>query len=247
VETAVRHRTLIRRTRSKSKWNASAATAAPHLRIGVTGHRRHRLKVPDKVLERRVRAAIRILRTAAEATHRRETTIVSALAEGADEIVASVGLDMGCGLTAVLPFKPKEYETTFSDTAYSKTFRALLAKAHERVVLPGSIRRTKQAYVAVGLETLIRSDIVLTIWDGAPAQGRGGTPEILQAALARRIPIVWIDAAQDTSARLLLRAAFGPCPRLDRLVRRAPTMTKPLIANLVSAMRARREVGNRTG
>ena len=136
--------------------------AAPFLRIGVTGHRPHRLKVPNSVLQQRVGDIICMFR-AAKARRTREIEIVSALAEGADEIVANVGLKMGCRLTAVLPFKPKDYDTTFSDKAHKNTFRALFTKAHERIVLPGSLRRANQGYVAVGLETLGHSDVVLTI------------------------------------------------------------------------------------
>jgi hypothetical protein len=97
-----------------------------------------------------------------------------------------------------------------------------LRKADKRVVLPGSLDDANAGYLAVGEDTLNRSDVVLTIWDGEPAQGRGGTPEILQAALERRLCIIWIDASQDRAPRLLQRKAFGPCPRIENVARRAP-------------------------
>lgn len=156
--------------------------------------------------------------------------VVSALAEGADEIVARAAIEAGCKLTALLPFKPADYETTFSDMAYKRIFRDLLRRADRRVVLPGSVRRANGGYRAVGLETVERSDLLLTIWDGAPAQGRGGTPEILQFALDQRRPIVWIDATEDRPPRLMQRSRLGPCPQLLNLAQRAPPLNRDSIA-----------------
>jgi hypothetical protein len=124
-------------------------------------------------------------------------------------------------LTALIPFKPKDYEATFSNKEYRAVFRDLMCKADSRIVLHGSLRHTNAGYVAVGKETLDRSDFVLTIWDGEPAQGRGGTPEVLQSALKRRRPIIWISATDDCSPRLFQRSAFGPCPLLANIARRA--------------------------
>jgi len=193
----------------------------PSLRIGITGHRRHRLKVPDGILMKRILVVIELLQRAAKLRSAGNIEMVSALAEGADEIAARAALEAGCRLTVLLPFKAEDYETTFSDKAYRPIFRNLLRKADNRIVLPGSLRDATAGYVAVGVETLNRSDIVLTIWDGAPAQGRGGTPEILQSALERRLPIIWIDANEDGRPRLVQRSAFGPCPRLGSIARRA--------------------------
>jgi len=204
---------------------AAARDARPKrqaiLRIGITGHRRHRLKVPDRILIQRILDVIRLLRRAGKFKSAGDIEIVSALAEGADEIVARAALKLGCRMTAVVPFKPADYTTTFSDKGHKAVFRDLMHGADDRIVLPGSLRDANEAYVAVGLETLNRSDVVLTIWDGAPAQGRGGTPEILQSALERRLPVIWIDATKDRAPRLLQRSARGPCPRLDSTASRA--------------------------
>jgi hypothetical protein len=192
------------------------------------------LKVSDRTLIQRTIDVIALLRQAAKVRAPGHIEIVSALAEGADEIAARAALMAGCRLTAVVPFKPRDYETTFSDKAYKAVFRDLLRKADVRIVLPGSLRDANAAYVAVGVEMLNRSDVVLTIWDGAPAQGRGGTPEILQAALEGRLPIIWIDARRDFAPRLLQRSAFGPCPRVEHVARRA----RPLHLRSISDLRA---------
>jgi hypothetical protein len=199
--------------------------AHPELRIGFTGHRRHRLKVPDRILMQRVLESIELLRHAGKVGSADQVEVVTALAEGSDEVAARAALKAGCRMIALLPFKPADYERTFSDRAYRPVFRDLLRKADKRIVLPGSLDDANAGYLAVGEDTLNRSDVVLTIWDGEPAQGRGGTPEILQSALERRLGIIWIDATQDRAPRLLQRKAVGPCPRIENVARRAPPAT----------------------
>lgn len=213
----------------------ASATSRPVLRIGITGHRRHRLRVPDDALLQRIGEVIATVRATAGARAAGPVEIVSALAEGADEMAARVALRTGCRLTALVPFAPADYESTFSDKGHVASFRALLKRAHKKIVLPGSLRRANAGYEAVGLATLDRSDLVLTIWDGAPAQGRGGTPDILQAALQRRLPIVWIDATIDRPLRLLQRKASGPCPQLANAARRAPALRPRDLAQIVAA------------
>jgi hypothetical protein len=209
------------------------------LHIGITGHRRHRLRVPDSALIQRILDVIELLRRAGKFRSAEYIRIVSALAEGADEIAARAALKAGCRLTALVPFKPKDYETTFSSRGHKAIFRDLMRRADERVILPCSLRDANAGYVAAGLETLNRSDAVLTIWDGAPAQGRGGTPEILQCALERRLPIIWIDATKDRAPCLLQRSAFGPCPRLANIARRAQRLHLRTISKTCSAIEHR--------
>ena len=107
------------------------------IRIGVTGHRPHRLKLSDSVLRNRIASVIGALRDAAKIARASDVEIVSALAEGADEFVAQAGLELGCRLTAVLPFKPRDYESTFSAKEHKAVFRRLLAQADDRVSCPG--------------------------------------------------------------------------------------------------------------
>ena len=225
---------------SKAATRHTAPELPAGLWVGITGHRRHRLRVPDDALVQRILDVIELLRRAGKLRSAGSIRIVSALAEGADEIAARAALMAGCRLTALVPFRPKDYETTFSNFAHKAVFRDLLRKADERVILSGSLRDANAGYVAVGLETLNRSDVVVTIWDGAPAQGRGGTPEILQCALERRLPIIWIDATKDRAPCLLQRNAFGPCPRLSNIARHAQGLHLRTISKACSAIQDRK-------
>src|SRR5438105_667545 len=160
-----------RRLRSEAVARGTPADQPANLSIGITGHRRHRLKVSDSILMQRILDVIELLQRAGKLRSSGHIEMVSALAEGADEIAARAALKAGCRLTALLPFKPEDYETTFSNKTYTPLFRHLMRKADNLIVLPGSLRDANAGYEAAGAETLNRSDIVLTIWDGAPAQG----------------------------------------------------------------------------
>jgi hypothetical protein len=187
--------------------------------IGVTGHRPHRLAVPVTALAARVRETLRGLLQHAPAD--RFLDILSPLAEGSDRIVAAQALALGQRLSALSPFCLADYEATFSDPAATGEFRRLWQAADARAELNGSTRHAEASYMAVGMVTLARSDLVLTIWDGRPAQGRGGTPEILQNAVAWGIPVLWIDASADRPPVLLWDPqATGRPPQLDVLAAR---------------------------
>ena len=50
------------------------------------------------------------------------------------------------------------------------------------------------AYEAAGDYILNNSDVVITIWDGENAQGRGGTGDIVARARSRGLPVAWVHA-----------------------------------------------------
>jgi hypothetical protein len=63
-----------------------------------------------------------------------------------------------------------------------------------------------------------RSDVLMTVWDGRPAAGHGGAPEVIEFALAARRAVVWIDAAQDRPAtRLTALSPTVPTGRESRV------------------------------
>lgn len=208
--------------------------------VGITGHRPHRLKVPQAKLARRVRSVLSgLMKTA---TSKGATgpvlDIVSPLAEGCDQIVARETLALGQHLTAVIPFERRAYEATFSNPALIKDFRELWKASHERAKLKASLARPEAGYVAVGMVTLARSDLMLTIWDGKPAEGRGGTPEILQSAIELGLPVIWIHAAVDRKPTLLMAKPRGKkAVQLARVARSAKPLTAAAYRDVVALIR----------
>lgn len=209
--------------------------------VGVTGHRPNRLHVGEARIGKRIRDALTAVRAgAAEAQGRRlsgrrlQLRALSPLAEGADRIFAAEALALGFELHALLPFASPEYETTFTDPSTTPAYRSFLARAKEVVQLPGSLSDADAAYAAVGRETERRCDLLMAIWDGGPAAGPGGTPEIIDSHLARGKPVLWIDACRDRVSLLHWSLSHLPKPALERLARRAKPVTRQDIGGVVA-------------
>lgn len=155
--------------------------------IGVTGHRF--LAEEEKV----VLGVDEALRQVEEAFGR-PLTVLSMLAEGADRLIVSRLLGRAeARLIVPLPLPLADYMTDFGSPASRKRFQALLARAQQVITLPPTATR-EAAYVAGGQYVLDRCDVLLAIWDGAEAQGTGGTAEIVSEARRRGLPLAWVHA-----------------------------------------------------
>ena len=214
---------------------------APHnFTVGVTGHRPNRLAVGEATVTARLVHVLRAIRIGCGG-HRR--VAVSSLAEGSDRLFAEVALRLGYQLDVLLPFLSADYETTFSDATTTPVYRALLGRAKTIRELPGSLTDSKAAYEAVGRATVAASDVLVAIWDGKPAAGRGGTPEIIENGLICGRPVIWINAGRDRHPLLLqLPSAHGVRRvEIDRLARRAMPVTIVELSQLASRTAGARE------
>jgi hypothetical protein len=135
--------------------------------------------------------------------------LVSSLAEGADRIAARAALARAMPLDVVLPCARSNYEQTFADDAARADFAALFERARARLILPlpaapgaSHDEQLARAYEAAGLTMLAQADILIAVWDGEPAKGRGGTAEIVDEAARQGAPIVVVDP-RDGATRLL--------------------------------------------
>ena len=156
--------------------------------VGVTGHRF--LADPER-LTAGVEAALRRIE---QAFPNGPLTVISALAEGADRLVARRFLARPeAHLVVPLPLPQSDYMADFESPASREEFLDLLAQAEQVVTLPPASNRD-QAYAAAGRYVLDHCDVLIAIWDGKPAQGLAGTSEIVALARARRLPLAWIHA-----------------------------------------------------
>ena len=190
------------------------------LSLGVTGHRGEALGgAPPGLVVARLREVLTTLGKAARALAAREAewfddgpprlTLVSPLADGADQIAAEIALGLGFGLQAILPFTAEDYRRDFPDAATVERFDALLGQATCRFELPGNRARSLDAYVMAGRATVAHCDLLIAVWDGAPSRGRGGTAEVVALATVTGTPIVHIPI--DPAAPITLRwSAFDP-------------------------------------
>lgn len=206
----------------------------PYFTVAVTGHRPNRLHIGVAPVVRRLRWVLSVLRHRVREAGLAQPRAVSALAEGADRLFATAALDLGYALEALLPFPSKDYVKTFSDPGTTDAYRTLLDRASHIEVLDGSLSDSKAAYEAVGRATVDAADVLLTVWDGKGAAGRGGTPDIIAYAIALRRPVVWIDAATVRRPLLLIAPMDPAAPafELDAIAANAQPLTRQRLAEL---------------
>jgi hypothetical protein len=160
--------------------------------VGVTGHR---------VLEDAAGVAAGVgeaLRRVGSEFPGRPLALLSSLAEGADRVAARAVLARaGATLVAVLPLAPADYARDFRTEASRREFFELLARAEEIVGPPSSASSREEAYEAAGAYVVERCEVLLAVWDGRPARGRGGTAQIVGLARARGRPLAWVHAGDS--------------------------------------------------
>ena len=154
-------------------------------RVGVTGHQR--FDAPDawRWVANAMRGQLEIMAP--------PITAVTSLAVGADQILARLVLEHGGKIYAVLPFA--DIERSFPPE-HLPAYRELASQATVEVLsTPGT---DEDAYLAAGQRVVDLSDVVLAVWNGKPAKGRGGTADIVAYAMCRRVPLIRIDPVSRT-------------------------------------------------
>ena len=189
---------------SDKQWQIDEAKGLPELvaktgkgfvrdyRIGVTGHRLHKLDLGDARLERDIEAALAKI---VKDHPRRRFVIVSPLAEGADRLVARIAMEkFNMALHVPLPLPYELYQTDFTSPDSDEVFKSMVGQAEFYFELPmrfgnqeelashldqsSNERRNKQ-YALVGAFTVQDCDELLAVWDGKPEDGLGGTGQIV--------------------------------------------------------------------
>ena len=168
-----------------------AAEGPLPLVIGVVGHRH--LEAHDAALHRtRVGEFLAYLRRLYPSTPLR---VISALAEGADRLVAGVALAQGCELIVPLPMAAQEYEQDFPDSVGE--FRELLARVppanvfvvpQPRLPATATPQELRDAqYLEVGIYVASESHVLLALWDGVRNKAVAGTAEVVRFKLEGQI------------------------------------------------------------
>ena len=162
--------------------------------------------------------------------------MVSPLADGADQVSAEVGMELGLRLHAILPFPRDEYRADLKDESARHRFDELLGKAECVLELPGDRAREFEAYVMTGRATVAHCDVLIAIWDGLPPRGRGGTAEVVELAIARGTPVIHVPVDAQRPVRLLW-SAFDPVVLTQRDDPKAErTLDEPHLREMLQAV-----------
>ena len=106
--------------------------------------------------------------------------LISALAEGADMLVAELALECGIELHAILPFDEKEYIKSFKDSNSIQKFNYLKSKAAKIETLTNfDISNANEAYEILAKKLADISTILIALWDGKDSGKKGGTFEVI--------------------------------------------------------------------
>jgi hypothetical protein len=163
------------------------------LRVGVVGHRF--LDEVEKVQQGIIDALAYIEKKFPE----RPVEVVSALAEGADSLVARCVLArQRAQLVVVLPLRMREYEKDFDKQESLEGFRRLVEQAAEVIHVDSQASRL-EAYREAGRQVVARANVLVAVWDG---QKDNETARVVDEARARKKPIAWVYAGNrkpDTS------------------------------------------------
>ena len=125
-------------------------------------------------------------------------------AEGADLLCAQSARTADSELACVLPFPYYEYQKDFSSIAAANVARSIIENANSRFILPGTREEGPRSYERANNVILANIDLLIALWDGERAAGRGGTGDVVQSAIMRRIPIIVITPKNPNALRLLV-------------------------------------------
>jgi hypothetical protein len=175
--------------------------------VGFSGHR----QIANSIgLANAIERALESLRKQA----RGEWLGLSSVAEGGDQLFVEQVRKLGMSWHAILPLPRAEFEKDFPAAEWSVVERILEHAEHVRVITENGSR--EDAYLDCGMATVDGSDVLLAVWDGEPARGKGGTGDVVSYARSLAKPLVLIDANTLEVSR----------ERLDKLERTDTSLAK---------------------
>ena len=155
--------------------------------VAVTGHR-DLVESEIPLIRSRVRDCLFALRYDYPS---RIIVVMSALAEGADRLVAEEALALGMPLSVVLPMPRGMYEQDFETEASRRQFDELCAAAQDLFELPLAASNTadtvaeqgparSRQYAQLGVFLCAHCHVLLALWDGKDSDQLGGTSQVVQ-------------------------------------------------------------------
>ena len=200
---------------------AAAPPSPPFvLSVGITGHRADGLGAGDlRALSGRIEQTLRLVEQTGRSIFAEcpdlfakdgpRFRLISPLADGADQAAAEAALAIGWELQAILPFDRERYRASLSNDPARIAFDRLLSAASMVLELPGAGDGQVDDYVMAGRATVAHSDLVIAVWDGQPARGRGGTGDVAGQVITSGTGLIHLPPGDGNESRLVW-SAFDP-------------------------------------
>ncbi len=203
------------------------------LRVGIVGHRTDQLTrthiaalehvLPDLLGKIAAATALALSQSHIGAYYEQgpaALTLVTPLAQGTDQLAANAALAAGYNLSIIHPFDGETYKNSFGAPedpeveVARQQYEALVHKPHPRVqalsldAIPASTAYHNRGFEAAGALALRQTDLLIAVWNGLPVRGVGGTADVISAAVACGIPVIWVPVLAGDDQNL------GPLQRI---------------------------------
>lgn len=124
-----------------------------------------------------------------------EWVALASVAQGSDQLFVEQALQRSLSWHAILPLPLAEFARDFDALQWPRVQELLTRAEHQQVSSDNVEGPREDAYLDCGLETVNGSDLLIAVWDGEPARGKGGTADVVEYARSIGRPIIIIDAA----------------------------------------------------
>jgi 8-oxo-dGTP pyrophosphatase MutT (NUDIX family) len=167
------------------------------LRIGVSGHQ----QIGDEATVEFVSQQIHELLSKFQhlrREHDQDVIAYAALAIGTDRLFVKAALELGIPVEVIIPCS--QYEEIYDSPEVREEYHSLLARCRQVHELPFQ-ECSEDAYLAAGHWIVDHTDLMILVWNGYPAGGKGGTADIASYARLIRCPFIHINPRLRTVNR----------------------------------------------
>ncbi len=158
------------------------------LRIGASGHQQIGNEATIEFVSQQLHELLSTFQHQAH-EHGQKIVAYSALAIGTDRLFVRTALALGIPVEVVIPCS--QYEEIYNSAEVREEYHYLLGRCQRVHKLPFQ-ECSEDAYLAAGHWIVDHSDLVLLVWNGYPAGGKGGTADIASYARLMRCPFIHI-------------------------------------------------------
>jgi 8-oxo-dGTP pyrophosphatase MutT (NUDIX family) len=163
-------------------------------RLGFSGHQDLGNEATRAFVAQSLREVLISYREQAQACNQ-ELLLYAALAPGADQLCITIALEFAIAVEAVIPCA--EYDGIFTSAEEVNVYHQLLARCRKIHTLPAE-HCSDEAFLEAGHWIVEHADLVLLVWNGYPAGGKGGTADVASYARSMRRPFIHINTRQHT-------------------------------------------------
>jgi 8-oxo-dGTP pyrophosphatase MutT (NUDIX family) len=164
------------------------------LRIGVSGHQQIGDEATIEFVSQQLRELLATFQC--QAQERGQNILAySALALGTDQLFVKIALEMSVPVELVIPCS--QYAEIFSTTEARNEYHHLLSRCQNVHRLPFD-DCSEDAFLAAGHWIVDHSDLVILVWNGYSAAGKGGTADIASYARYVGRPFLHVHTRLNT-------------------------------------------------